>query len=163
MNDLAIREAQIIKQRYPIVALIGFVILISAVLLQIQNQIIATDYAFVWRTLTGSMLLSTFVYQINFMWIRWINAATGNSLNAHRWVGVASVFLFALHIPRIGSILMFLISIVYVLVAVTGELNKQVIAFKTRAGYLTWFALHVSLSLALIPMIMAHVWIALAY
>jgi len=64
---------------------------------------------------------------------------------------------------RSGYTWMSAVTIIFFLIAITGILNKEILRFKTRNGYLIWLALHIGLSVSILPLILVHIWVALAY
>ena len=104
---------------------------------------------------------------MTFQWVLFYNRWTGqvrvNDVIQHRWVSVTTVILFGLHAARVWHTWMLTLTILFLLIGITGILNKQIVRYQTRGGYLTWLALHVGMSVAIIPLIAVHIWVALAY
>lgn len=120
---------------------------------------------FVQQVVTGSLLLSLLGYQ----WVLFYKRVTKDNRNVrqavvrHRWVGTAATLLFALHAVRFGHVWMSTLSAVVFLVALTGVLNREVLRYRSNAIYLVWLVVHIGLSAALVPLVVVHIWVALAY
>jgi hypothetical protein len=112
---------------------------------------------------TGISLLSALGFQWYLLRKRWLKTMTRFDLVMHRWIGVLATFFFALHAARVGHSWMIVLTIVFVLTALTGLMNKEVMKYPQRWMYLLWLGLHISLSTIMLPMIAVHVWVALAY
>jgi hypothetical protein len=143
--------------------IIAMTFAVVAILTSVQSILLPVSNSFVWLCVTGFLLLSTLVFQWYLLRKRWLKNMTRFDLVLHRWIGVGATFMFALHAARVGHSWMVVLTIVFVLTALTGILNKEVLRFSERWMYLVWLTLHVSLSTILVPMIAVHVWIALAY
>lgn len=117
------------------------------------------------RVTTGTCLLICLCFQ----WVLLVGRVTRKNVNTrkvlitHRWVGVATTYLFALHAVRFGYVWMTSLSAVLFLVALTGVLNRDVLRFRKNWIYLLWLACHIGLSAALMPLVAVHIWVALAY
>jgi hypothetical protein len=143
--------------------LIALVLAVFAIVSNVQLLLLPAARSFLWLCTTGVLLLSALAFQWYLLRKRWLKAMTRFDLVMHRWIGVLATFLFALHASRVGHSWMIILTIVFVLTALTGLLNKEVVRFPARWMYLTWLALHVSMSTIMVPMIAVHVWVALAY
>ena len=143
--------------------LLAIVLAVFAILTNVQSLLMPEPRTFVWLCVTGVVMLSVLGFQWYLLRKRWLKTMTRLDLSLHRWIGVVATFIFALHVARIGHSWMLILTIVFVLTALTGLLNKEVVRYPERWMYLTWLALHVSLSTIMIPMIAVHIWVALAY
>ena len=151
------------KNTYALVGLFALVVIGVTLIARVQNMIVPARLHFAWQVITGLLLLATIVYQWLLMRKRWIRAASRADLVSHRWLGVLATFLFAVHAVRIGHTWMLILTMVFVVVALTGVFNKEFLGFRSRWAYLTWFTIHVGFSAILAPMIAVHIWVALAY
>ncbi|MCH2077066.1 MAG: hypothetical protein MK180_09300 [Rhodobacteraceae bacterium] len=121
--------------------------------------------SFTWQVMTGTGLLVCMLYQ----WMIFIQRFTQTTTNArqhylaHRWVGVGATVLFAVHAVRPGEVWMTALSMIFIAVAVTGLLNREVVKYKKQSMYMAWLAVHMCLSAMLIPFVTVHIWAALAY
>jgi len=123
------------------------------------------EVSFWWQSATGAALLTAMLYQ----WVVFFQRLTGDTSRArthylaHRWVGVGATFLFALHAVRLGHTWMTALAILFMLVALTGLLNREVVRYPKQWMYLVWLGTHTLLSALMVPLIVVHVWVALAY
>lgn len=160
---MSFRLKNIRKDTYAYLGLSALVVVGITLFTHVQNIAIPARLRFTWQVFTGLLLLTTIGYQWFLMRKRWIKSADRSDLVSHRWVGVFATFLFATHAARVGHTWMLMLTAVFVAVALTGVLNKQILGFRTRWAYLMWFTVHVGMSAILAPMIAVHIWVALAY
>ena len=71
--------------------------------------------------------------------------------------------LFALHAVRFGYGWTHILSVVFLLCAASGLMNREVVRYRSQATYNFWFWCHIALASALLPLIAVHIWVALAY
>lgn len=141
---------------------------IAAVVLALAAMVIGPDViarSFSWQVLSGTALLVCMIYQWT-VFVQRFTKTTTNALQhflAHRWVGVAATVLFALHAVRPGEVWMTALSIIFMGIAVTGLLNREVVKYRKQWMYLAWLGLHMCLSAMLVPFLLVHIWAALAY
>ncbi len=143
--------------------LLALCLAVAAIVSNVQFLILPAPRNFVWLVVTGISLLSALGFQWYLLRKRWLKTMTRFDLVMHRWTGVLATFFFALHAARVGHSWMIVLTIVFVLTALTGLMNKEVMKYPQRWMYLLWLGLHVSLSTIMVPMIAVHVWVALAY
>lgn len=120
---------------------------------------------FSWQVTTGTALLLCIAYQWT-VFLQRLMRSTENARShylAHRWVGVSATLLFAAHAVRPGHMWMTALSIVFIAIAVTGLLNREIVRYPKQWMYLVWLGMHMCLSAILVPLILVHVWTALAY
>lgn len=141
---------------------------IVAVVLALLAMALGPDLiarSFPWQVVTGTALLVCMLYQ----WMIFIQRFTQTTTNArqhylaHRWVGVAATLLFAAHAVRPGEMWMTAVAILFIALAVTGLLNREVVKYKKQWMYFAWLGLHMMLSAMLLPLVAVHIWAALAY
>lgn len=128
-----------------------------------QSLMVPKDIRFLWQCISGSTLLGAMCFQWYLMRKRWLRRMSARDLVLHRWMGVTAVFLFALHAPRLGHTWMLAITVIFISIALTGIFNKDILRFRSRTSYFIWLALHIGLSLAIAPLIVVHIWVALTY
>ena len=119
-----------------------------------------------WQSATGIALLAAILYQWVLLWVRDRRAparAQRRHYAAHRWVGVATTLLFAVHAVRFGHAWTSVLALTFIAVAATGLLNREVIPYRSRWLYHLWLWVHIALASALLPLIAVHIWIALSY
>ena len=139
--------------------------LISLAFLEVSITWLNFRGRYAWQVISGSLLLTLLLYQ----WVLFFKRAfSGMRLGAgdlvtHRWVGVASTYLFALHAVRMGHFWMTALSLCFFLLALTGVLTRQVLGFRQNWLYLLWLTVHIGLAAAMIPLIAVHIWVALAF
>ena len=155
-----------VRQRPYVIAGLLALALVGLALAQVTRGWLTPEQVnFWWQSVTGTALLTAMVYQ----WVVFFQRLTGQSSNArthylaHRWVGVGATFLFALHAVRLGHMWMTALAVLFVLVAVTGLLNREIIKYPKQWMYLVWLGTHTLLSAMMVPLIAVHVWVALAY
>lgn len=154
---------QVMATPYALTGLFFVVLTLISVTLRLQERVISPDFAFEWQILTGLILMSVIAYQWWLLRRRWLGKMTRKDLVLHRWMGVVATLLFIFHATRLGHTWMAFLTCVFLLVAVTGALNKEVLRYKRRGTYLVWLGVHISMSATLIPLILVHVWIAFAF
>ncbi len=157
------RTMSILSTPYALIGLVGLMLAAVALSVGWQGVVLSHNVQFAWQSVTGVGLLSTMTYQWYLLRKRWIGDMTRRDVVIHRWAGVAAVILFGLHAARLGHTWMMAITVLFILIGITGILNKEVMRYKTRRAYLTWFAIHIGLSVAIAPLIAVHVWVALSY
>lgn len=117
-----------------------------------------------WQVWTGSALLTAILYQWVLLFTRRGKPARHRQhYVAHRWVGVLTTLLFAVHAVRFGHAWTSVLALTFIAVAATGLLNREVVPYRARWVYNLWLWVHIALASALIPLIAVHVWIALTY
>ncbi len=154
-------------QRTPYVPLILFAVVFAGVPLssEIKSVLAQPLTGFAQQVVTGTLLLGLLGYQ----WVLFFLRVTKDNRNArkvlvrHRWVGAAATLLFALHAVRFGHVWMSTLSAVVFLIALTGVLNREVLRYRSNVIYLLWLVVHIGLSAALVPLVVVHIWVALAY
>lgn len=153
----------IVQTPYAFFGFVGLCMVSAALLMGWQGRLVPEDVSFVWQVVTGVGLIAAMTFQWVLFYNRWTGQVRVNDVIQHRWVGVTTVILFGLHAARVGHTWMLALTILFLLIGVTGILNKQIVRYQTRGAYLTWLALHIGLSVAIIPLIAVHIWVALAY
>lgn len=157
------RTVKVLTTPYAAIGAAGVCMAIAALLFRIQAYLVPQDIEFLWQSMTGTALLGVICYQWMLFRKRWIRKMRRSDLTAHRWAGVAAVILFGLHAARLGHTWMTAITIIFIMIGITGVLNAEVMRYRTRWAYLTWLSLHIGLSAAILPLIAVHIWVALAY
>ncbi|MEM1237079.1 MAG: hypothetical protein AAGI10_08925 [Pseudomonadota bacterium] len=125
----------------------------------------ALTRSFSWQVVTGSALTVCMIYQWT-VFAQRFTKDTKNArqhYNAHRWVGVGATLLFAIHAVRPGHAWMTALAVVFIGIAVTGLLNREVVKYRKQWMYLAWLGMHMCLSAILVPLLAIHIWAALAY
>lgn len=134
-------------------------------LLTWQVHVLPKQITFQWKVVSGLVLLLLTGYQ----WMLLISRVRQNAVQTrkhyrfHRWVGVGSLLLFAAHVGYFGYLWTSALAIIYLACAMTGLLNRELIRFKSDRSYQIWFFIHSVLAALMAPIVVAHIWIALAY
>lgn len=150
---------------YAAVALIGLSLASLLLVYELKAGYLRPMSEFGQQVITGCLLLGLLGYQ----WLLFAKKVTRSNSNMrqsmaiHRWVGVVSTFVFAWHALRFGHVWMTTVSTVFFLIAVTGIFNRTVLRYRQNWIYLVWLVCHIGLSAALIPLVVVHIWVALAY
>ena len=154
------------RQPYLRIALICLAVLILALALGLQSQWVPQDWKFMWQVVTGTMLTGAISYQ----WFLLLSRIRGDAAaltraryTNHRWVGSISFLLFALHAISIGHMLTNVLALLFLACAITGILNREIMRYRKEWTYRLWYSLHLAFSTLMVPLILAHIWIALAY
>lgn len=145
------------------IGVLAIIIALVSLAFDLQSHLIEAEFRFVWQVVTGLVLLGGMGHQWYLMYLKWIGRARRREVQWHRWLGVGVIALFVMHAVRLGHLWMTALTIVFILTALTGVFNKEVLQFRHRWMYLAWFAAHVGLSIILAPLIVVHIWIALIY
>lgn len=151
------------KRPYVLPGLLGALTVLVFIQFNVLTNAVPENMLFVWQLLSGVFLTGFVVYQLSLLLVRVIGAKSQSHYRAHRWVGVISVVLFAFHAVRFGYAWTNLLAIFFCLSALTGLLNREVIGYKSKWAYKTWYCLHVAISVNLLPLIAVHVWVALSF
>lgn len=154
---------QLARLRYAAIGAVALVVAGIATLLKAQDPPFLPEFGFTWQVITGLLLLGLLLHQFWMMRVRWVGKLTRLDLVIHRWAGVLAVILFALHAVRVGHVWMTAVTFVFFLVVLSGVFNKEVLQFKRRESYLVWLIIHICASVAIVPLVAIHVWVALAY
>jgi len=154
---------QVAGTPYAVIGIVLVLLAITSVTLETQSNLIPPGTKFAWQVISGTALFGTMCYQWWFLRLRWLGKMTRRDLIWHRWSGVAAIALFVAHAVRAGHVWMTSVTVLFLLIALTGILNKEVMRYQSRPAYLVWLGLHLSLSVAIVPFILVHIWVALAY
>lgn len=163
MTALLLRTA---RRPYAILGLLGLALAIAALAADMRS---AVDWLlpgrFAWQVVTGLILALAMGYQ----WLLLVARLSGRAAMVqrryrwHRWIGAAMTVLFVLHAVRFGYGWTSTLATVFLLTALTGLLNREVIPYRSRWHYMLWFGAHVALSAFLVPLTALHIWVALAF
>ena len=120
---------------------------------------------FFWQIVSGIALSLLLGYQYALLIARRFGRALDVQFHGHwhRYAGIAMIFLFALHAIRFGYAWTSSLSLVFLLAAASGLMNRETMRYRSKPLYLLWFGLHVGLSAALLPLALLHIWVALAF
>lgn len=158
-----IRKAVSVPYLWP-----GIVALCVAVLILIiepRDLLLWWQPGFGWQVTTGALLFLALCFQWILLLVRIFGQteAIRRHMGLHRWVGIASVVLFAAHAARAGYGWTSALSTIFLLSALSGLLNKEVVTYRARWHYLCWLAIHLVFAAILVPLVLVHIWVALAY
>ncbi len=153
------------KQPYLILGGFTVVLALLALFELIQGVLSPATPEFLWQWITGSLLVIALTYQWYLFYLRQTQRTQHARFHylAHRWVGVTATGVFALHAISAGHMWTSALAIVFVLTAITGILNREIIPYPQRWMYLVWFWVHMTLSTVMIPLVLIHIWVALLY
>ena len=155
------------RQPYLRVAIICFALLVAALIFGIQKSLIPPSWRYLWQVLTGGFLLAAIHYQWFLLFDRLSPGGAPQKSRSryanHRWVGSFSFLLFALHAVSIGHMLTNILALLFLACGLSGVLNREIIRYRKKWMYQLWFGAHIALSAIMAPLIIAHIWIALAY
>jgi len=119
----------------------------------------------VYKQATGFALLAFILYQWRFS----LKRAQGQVRNGlallrrHKLFGAFAPLLFFLHSQALGYGYLELLSLVFLLVFLTGLCNIEIIALRKRWYRPVWIGLHVSASMALLFLLTYHVYLSYAF
>lgn len=121
--------------------------------------------SFAWSVSTGLILLGCILYQWLLFFARLTRRAADvrRHWQSHRYVGAAAVVLFVLHAGAIGYAMISVLALSFLVVAVTGLFNTEVLILRKPWMRQAWEIGHVGVSGILMPLIGLHVWAALAF
>ncbi|MDA7427120.1 hypothetical protein PGB28_01515 [Primorskyibacter aestuariivivens] len=154
------------RRPYVILGLIGLSLVVLVFTAETALQPTRWAGSLSWQVATGTALLAAILYQWVLLWVRDRKAPARKQrkhYTAHRWVGVATTLLFAVHAVRFGHAWTSVLAVTFIAVAATGLLNREVIPYRSSWLYHLWLWVHIALASALLPLIAVHVWIALSY
>ncbi len=129
------------------------------------NDATPRDWLKLWRYLTGIVLVALFAWQWTLFFARRSRdtALIRTRYKLHKYIGVALLFLFVLHAGTIGTGITAMIALGVVLIALTGLFSAEVLFLSPEQLRRARLFLHYAISAALIPLILLHIWTALAY
>jgi hypothetical protein len=129
------------------------------------QAVMSKPASFWWSVTTGAVLLGCVVYQWTLLLARMGGHMTGarRRYQRHRPVGAAGICLFALHAGGVGYAFVTVLAVVFLIVSVTGVLNTEVLPLNRPWLKRCWSYLHIGLSGLLFPLLVLHVWAALAF
>jgi|GEM_PF-1119353 len=153
------------KQPYLIFGIFAIGLALAAVLEQLQGYVKPEVPKFLWQVITGVLLVVIVIYQWVLLYLRQTKRMKQMRFHyaTHRWAGVSATVLFALHAISAGHMWTSALAIVFILVALTGILNREIIKYPKQWMYLAWFSVHIALSFIMLPLIAVHIWVALLY
>ncbi|KAB7613787.1 hypothetical protein F9L33_10480 [Amylibacter sp. SFDW26] len=162
MNAIVLKAK---KQPYLIFAIFAIVVALAALMQQLQGFLKPNVPKFTWQVISGTALVIVISYQWFLLYLRQTQRTKQMRFHylAHRWIGVMTVLLFAFHAISAGHMWTSALVIVFILTAITGVLNREIISYPKHWMYLTWFWVHISLSFIMLPLIAVHIWVALLY
>ncbi len=119
------------KQPYLAGAVIAILLALAAVLEQLQGVLKPHSPKFLWQVLTGLLLMVFVFYQWFLLYLRQTNRTQKMRFHylTHRWVGVGATLLFAFHVISAGHMWTSALAIVFILTAITGILNREIISY----------------------------------
>lgn len=147
----------------------GVVLLVmGAGMLALHHRDYVTGYLadwFAWQIVTGAALAGLMIYQWGLLAARLSGNAEASRARYrwHRYVGVAMTGLFILHAVRLGYHWTSALTVVFLLNGAVGLMNRELVRYRTRGRYLLWYGGHVALSAILVPLVVLHIWVALAF
>jgi predicted ferric reductase len=138
---------------------------ISIFLRDLANDATPKDWLRWWRYGSGAVLLALFAYQWMLFFARRSDdiALIRKRYRLHKYVGVAMLFLFVAHAGTLGYGVMTAIGAGLVVIAATGLLNAEVLFLSPDALRRARLFIHFAVSAALVPLVILHIWTALAY
>ena len=112
---------------------------------------------------TGLLLLTLLFAQSRLAYLRsigrWSSATKHKRI--HQWLGAATPVLLAVHTSKFGYGIALALSTCLLLATVGGLALQPALAGTRLRGFL--FALHMALGVALVGLLVTHVWIAVTY
>lgn len=152
------------RRPYVLIGLLGLSLIVALFAAGTAFQPVPWGGSLPWQIWTGAALLTAIAYQWVLLFTRDGTAARHRRhYTAHRWVGVVTTLLFAVHAVRFGHGWTTALALTFIAVAATGLLNREVIPYRARWIYNLWLWVHIALASALVPLIAVHVWVALSY
>lgn len=160
MNDIALIAR---KRPYLLFGCSGIALIVVFLQMGVMIKTMPENVQFIWQVLTGLTLTILVLYQCILLIVRILGKNATAHYRAHRWVGVLSTVVFALHALSVGYGWTMTLVIVFILGAITGMLNREVVNYLKPWKYKLWYWSHVTLSINLLPLIAVHIWVALVY
>lgn len=162
MKSFGLRAAQ---KPYFLIGLGGLVLIWLGQVLSVNRAMTQVIPQLGWQVSTGIVLLALLLFQWALFYHRLTRnaAATRRHHVLHKYSGLAVVVVFALHAARTGYGWTLLLFFAFVAVVVTGLLNREIMRYRKEWLYQVWLWLHISLSAVLMPLVMIHAIVALAY
>lgn len=154
------------KKRYFVVGSAALAMLVAGILAGFSlRHALPKSAGFAWSVSTGLILLACVCYQWMLFFARLTNrtADARRHWNRHRHVGVAAIGLFLLHAGALGYAVVSAMAAAFLVVAVTGLWNTEVVILRKPWLRKAWEIGHVGVSGLLMPLIALHVWAALAF
>lgn len=156
---------QVLHKSYVIVGLTGLLLVWLAQALSVNGLLTQILPPLGWQILSGVALLALVAFQWGLFYNRLRKHASGirRYYALHKYLGLVTILIFALHAARTGHGWTLALFIVFVALATTGLLNRGIMRYHPAWWHSVWLWLHISLSALLIPLVVLHVVVALAY
>lgn len=120
----------------------------------------------VYKYLSGSLLLGYILVQWNLFAHREKDqqpALMAKWYRRHKVLGALAPLAFALHTTSLGHALLLALSLCFLLVLLSGFLNRDFLNIQSRRFWQAWTILHVGSAFAMYALIALHVWTALSF
>lgn len=151
------------KRPYLLFGCSGIVLILVFLQMGVMVKTMPDHVQFIWQVVTGLLLTMLVFYQCVLLIMRILGRNAAAHYKAHRWVGVFSTVAFALHALSFGYGWTMMLVVIFILSAVTGMLNREIVNYLNPWKYKLWYWSHVTLSINLLPLIAVHIWVALFY
>jgi hypothetical protein len=119
-----------------------------------------------WSIVTGLIIGLCFLWQWRLHFKKVITGTahdTDIELATHRWVGAFMIALLFVHATSMGFAIRTLLSYCLLIIVMSGLFHTQFLKKGLKFGEKTWKFLHLGVSALILPLIILHAWIALAY
>ena len=153
------------RNPYFIIGIASVLFTLLSLQLNWNDSLVALLSRLQWQTITGVAMVLVFVFQ----WTLFLHQqrkdvdAIPKSRFYHKYAGVLFVVLFALHAGIPGHTWMMILCAVAAALVLTGLFNREIVLFRRPWVYKIWLWLHVALAALMIPFVLMHILIALAF
>ena len=158
-------NVKIVHKNHVMAGLAGLLFIAMAHYLSLNQSLTQIISPFACQVASGIVLFGIMIFQWALFYYKIVKnmgaVRTHNML--HRYAGIASVVIFAIHTVSAGYAWSLLLFIAFVGVAMTGLLNRGLMRFSKNYMQKIWLWIHVSLAGVLMPLSVMHVIVALAY
>lgn len=162
MNALAIR---IRNNPYFPLGLAALSIVLVAQIIGLNSQLVTLLPKVQWQIMTGSVLVAIIAFQWGLFFHKLSKnvAAVPRNRQLHKYLGIAFILVFALHADHIGYAWTLVLSLTLGALLVSGLFNREILMYRQQWIYRTWLWVHIALAAILMPLIIMHTMVALAF
>ena len=158
-------SVKVVQKNHVMAGFAGLVFIAFAHAISLNELLTQVISPFAWQVASGMTLFALMIFQWGLFYYKIVKnmgaVKTHNKL--HRYAGIGSVAIFAVHTISAGYAWSFLLFAAFVGVVVTGLLNRGLVRFNKNSVHNFWLWVHIALAGVLMPLSLLHVYIALAF
>jgi hypothetical protein len=126
---------------------------------------LSKDAIFAYAVATGIALVLAILWQWRLYFVRRSRSVSRiqREYSLHRWLGILPIALLAVHMGKPQASLMSLMSYGLLVSSMSGLFNHEILRQRHPHIRKAWLILHVGSAGFILPLILLHVWAALAF